>query len=107
MKQFPVDPAVARAGLQFFDQALALAENKTIPERVEKASICAYRAAIDPVWNRKADDVVDPSLAARLRPVAKEFFRLCDKYGLGTQVADPRRRIERLLGITVPGHTEK
>jgi hypothetical protein len=94
----PVDKSLARAGLEAFTKAIALAENEAVKARVEKASICVYRAAIDPVWKLKEGTTVDPVLAKRMRPLVKEFFRLCGKYGLAGHVAGHRQRIEGILG---------
>ena len=74
MKTFPVDQAVTEAGLKLFAEAMKLAESDEIKARVEKASICAYRAAIEPIWILKKDAKVNPMLAKRMRPLAKEFF---------------------------------
>ena len=93
--ELPVDKDVARVGLELFDEAMDLAETGEVKVRVEKASICAYAAVLDPIWRIEEDEVIAPSLAARLRPLAKEFFRLCDKYDLGEQ--NSRERIEGIL----------
>lgn len=93
--ELPVDAGVAQAGLTMFAEAMDLADTEEVKARVEKVSICAYAAVLDPIWRLEEDKVVDPSVAARLRPLAKEFFRLCDKYDLGEQRA--RERIEGIL----------
>ena len=94
----PVDERVAKAGLQLFAEAVKLAQNDKLKARVEEASICAYRAAIDPVWKLKKDEKINPALAEKMRPLVKEFFRLCDKYGPHPLVAADRRRIQGILG---------
>jgi len=38
---------IARQALEYFDKALKLASNEEVRARVEKASICAYRAMIE------------------------------------------------------------
>ena len=95
--KFPVDEAVAKAGLKLFAEAMKLAQSDKVKDRVEKASICAYRAAIDPIYRLKKNAAIDPVLAERIRPLVKEFFRLCDKYGLAGHVASDRQRIEGIL----------
>ena len=35
----------------------------------------------------KRDAAIDPGLAERMRPFVKEFLRLCDRYGIGWDVA--------------------
>ena len=77
----PIDRAVAQSGLNLFKQAMELAENDTIKARVEKASLCAYRAVLDPVCNLNKEQV-DPALAHKMRPLVRRFFHLCDKYGI-------------------------
>ena len=97
LSYLPVDESLARAGLQAFIEAMSLSGNEAVKGRVEKASICAYRAAIEPIWKLKKDAAIDPALAERMRLLVKEFFRLCDKYGLGGLVAGDRQRIEGIL----------
>ena len=63
---------------------------------MEKASICAYAAVLDPIWRLKNKTAIDPALAEYMRPVVKEFFRLCEKHGLGGYRTD-QERIEKLL----------
>ena len=94
----PVDASVATAGVNLLAEAMDLAQDDEVKARVEEASICAYRAAIDPIWKLKKDAAINPALAKRMRPLAKEFFRLCDKYGLSKNVAGHRQRIEGILG---------
>jgi hypothetical protein len=93
--ELPVDTDVAKAGLVLFSEAMELAENDEVKARVEKASICAYAAAIHPIWRLREHAEIDPALAEQMRPIAKEFFRLCDKYDLGERSA--RERIEGIL----------
>ena len=102
------DSAVGAKGLEAFDEAMRLAENETIRTRVEKMSICAYRAALEPVWYIKDIKPVDPELAERMRPMAEQFFKLCDKYdvkrcGEGSHKAmtieGARERLSGLLGL--------
>jgi hypothetical protein len=95
----PVDHRVSELGLSAFRDAMGLAENENVKARVEKASICAYRAALEPVWTLKEDERLDAASAAELRPIAKEFFRLCSEYGLERETGGPRKRIESILGI--------
>ena len=98
----PVDESVAKAGLGMFSEAMKLAENDEVKERVEKASICGYRAAIEPIWRLNKDAAIDPALAEQMQPLVEEFFRLCDDYGIGGHVAGARERIEGILGTSDP-----
>ena len=98
----PVDKDVAEAGLKLFAEALKLAENDVVKARVEKASICAYRAAINPLWELKKGAFIDPALAEQMRPIVKEFFRLCNKYGCVVLASRSESEVqirERIEGI--------
>ena len=79
--EYGLDETDVQAGLEAIDEAMRLADSDAIQQRVEKASIWAYRAALEPIWYARADESIDPELAARMRPVAKRFFELCDKHG--------------------------
>lgn len=75
--------SVARAGLEAFAQALRLADDDVIRHRVEKASICAYRAAIEPVWYVEDEaqlSSLDVRTISRLKPLVARFFALCEQY---------------------------
>ena len=91
---FGIDKAVAQAGLSAFDEALKLADSESVRARVEKASICAYRAAIDPAWgwieanrhlwgdDRSASPPMEAAIAQQCRPHVRRLFELCDQYGV-------------------------
>jgi len=80
-KDYAIDESIAQAGLEAFAEALELTETEEIRRRVEKASICAYRAAIDPVyWVRDAKPVKSPELAERMRPLVARWIELGRKY---------------------------
>jgi hypothetical protein len=119
-EELGLDHSVALKGLETFGKAMKLAKNDTIKSRVEKMSICAYRAALEPVWyvkyaetdvpwmmkEYKANkDSISEELASEMRPIAKRFFELCDKYnakrtgeGDKRSVKAARERLEGLLG---------
>ena len=97
VKPLWVDPLVADQAVELAEEAIKLAENDTQRQRAGKASIWAYRAAIDPVWKLKKDAAIDPALGRRMRPLVKEFFRLCGQYGLAGRIAGHRQRIEDIL----------
>jgi len=79
--EYGLDASDVRAGLDAVAEAKRLADSDAVRRRVEKASIWAYRAAIEPVWYLQGDANVDPALARRMRPLAKRFFDLCRKHG--------------------------
>jgi len=107
-KDFAIDQSVAQAGLEAFAEALELAETDEIRRRVEKASICAYRAAIDPVWwARPEKPVSSPELAERMRPLVKRWIELCREYGVnrvqeGGTFESFAERISRQVGLPWP-----
>jgi len=81
-----------------------LAENETVRARVEKASICAYRAAIEPIWYIKDKSSVAPALAKRMRPPVKHFLELCNKYGVThaserSRIEVESKRLKRIVGL--------
>jgi hypothetical protein len=86
-QSYGIDKEITQAGLKAFDQAIRLADDDTVRARVEKASICVYRAAIEDAWrwtlkNRKNLDKVTmpPALAQGSRPYARRLFELIDKH---------------------------
>jgi hypothetical protein len=103
-KDYAINEATAQAGLDAFAEAMKLAENNTVRARVEKASICTYRAAIEPIWYIKDKSSADPALARRMRPLVKRFLELCKKYGV-TNVSEHSKieaeseRLKRIVGL--------
>jgi hypothetical protein len=61
-KDYAVDESIAQAGLDAFAEAMELSENDAIRARVEKASICAYRAAIESITGSPAPTPVPSSM---------------------------------------------
>ncbi len=103
-KDYAIDESIAQAGLDAFDEALKLAESDAIRRRVEKASICAYRAAIEPIWYIEDPSKVDPALAKRMRPLVRRFLKLCGKYKViqdreGHPFDTTAARIRRAVGL--------
>ena len=103
-KDYGLDESVARAGLEAFDEAMELAEGEAVRLRVEKASMIAYRAAIEPVWDLKEGAELDPGRAKQLRPLVRRFFELCRKYNVTRVAHDPtlesaHQRLKRIFGL--------
>ena len=103
-KDYGIDETIAQAGLDAFAEAMELADNDTVRARVEKASICAYRAAIEPIWYVKDKSKVDPALAKRMQPLVKRFLELCDKYGIThaserSKIEAESERLKRIVGL--------
>ncbi len=87
--EYGIDASIVRAGLEAFAAALALADDVRVRERVEKASICAHRAAIEDAWlwvqKQREQGEVNPmpaDIAERTRPHARQLFKLCARYGV-------------------------
>ena len=113
-ENFGLDDEFVQAGMKLFEQALRLADNEVVRNRVEKASICIYSAAIDDAyrWGHTVlhdgkgeydTRPIDPSLAPT-RPYARKFFELCEKYGvthwnLGQDINSARGYIRRAYGL--------
>jgi len=72
-KDVGLRPEIARRTLDYFNQALELASDETVRARVEKASICAYRAMIE---------AGGPMVDAELRPLIDRYITLCQRYNM-------------------------
>ncbi|HOZ46425.1 MAG TPA: DUF4838 domain-containing protein [Candidatus Hydrogenedentes bacterium] len=80
---YGIDQHIAQAGLDAFAEALELAgDDGLVRARVEKASVCAYRAALEPFFNLSSDGMADPELIARMAPLLERFTALCETYGV-------------------------
>ena len=66
-------PEIARKALGYFNRALKLADNDAVRARVEKASICAYRAMIE---------AGGATAKAELKPLVDRYVELCQRYEL-------------------------
>ncbi len=96
------DELLARDALLAFSRAMQLAPNDDIRARVEKASLCGYRLAIEPCWNLDSGARVDPTLRQRMKPLAQQFFTLCSKYQVtyvkeGQSIDTAKQRLKALL----------
>ena len=68
-----LSPEIARKTLEYFNQALELADNEMIRARVEKASICAYRALIE---------TGGPVEEAERKVIIARYILLCQTYNM-------------------------
>jgi hypothetical protein len=96
------DELLARDALLAFDRALQLAPDDAVRSKVEKASLCGYRLAIEPCWEIDSKAKVDPILRDRMKPLVKRFFELCTKYQVtyvseGKSVEMAKQRLKTLL----------
>lgn len=102
---YGIDEHIARAAMEAFDEALRLADDDAVVQaRVEKASICALRAAIDPLWEAPEGQKPEPATVERLRPLVRRIFELCEKYdvprwGESMTTDQARQRLRNRLGL--------
>ncbi len=103
-RDYGIDESIAQAGLDAFDEALKLAKSDEVRARVEKASLCALRAALEPCWYLENGAELDPASKEQLRALARRFFDRCGKYGV-TQVSEQRtvaeaqQNLKRVFGL--------
>lgn len=102
-KQYGLDESVAKKGLESFARAAELAKEEPYASRVEKASLCALRMAIEPVWS-KGPTKPDGKELPRLRELASRFFALCRKHGIercseGGSLDRDEKRVMEVLGV--------
>jgi len=76
-----LNPEISRKVLDYFNQALKLADDETVRARVEKASICAYRAMID-----AAEDMSD----TEREEIIQHYISLAKKYNM-THAAEHKK----------------
>lgn len=83
------DLGTAEAGLDAFEEALALSDTPDLHHRVEKASIAALRLALEPAFvTMKTGDPLNDGETERLRPLAQRYLRLCAKNNVRTIKSD-------------------
>ncbi len=102
---YGLDETLARAGLEAFDEAMRVAESDAVRGRVEKASISAYRLALQPIWYVPEDGKIDPAVAERVRPLLRTFVERAKKHGVnrqseGRDLEAALQRFRKLLGVT-------
>jgi len=66
-------PEISRKAFDYFEQALNLADDETVRARVEKASICAYRAMID---------AGGPMEYAERKALIDQYITLCQRHNM-------------------------
>ena len=104
LSDYGLDATDAQAGLDAFSEASRLADTDAVRAHVERASICAYRAALEPIWYRDKGPL-EPQVAEQMRPLAKRFFELCDKFAVDRpresreDIAGARSRLKRVFGL--------
>ncbi|MCC6489267.1 MAG: DUF4838 domain-containing protein [Candidatus Hydrogenedentes bacterium] len=100
---FPTESALAinvestRRIMEYFQQALALAKSDDVRARVEKASLCGYRAALSAAAMRLvySDGVVRPDLSAFEPNLLEHYAELCARHGVTME--DEQTPIDQFL----------
>ncbi|GMU21536.1 MAG: hypothetical protein AMXMBFR13_16290 [Phycisphaerae bacterium] len=101
---YAIDEKIAQAALDAFAEALSLAGDDAVKARVEQASICAYRAAVDPAWELEQGKTLDSTQAARLRPLVRRLFELCERYQVprfseGMTTGQAKAKLQAAFGL--------
>ena len=103
---YAIDETITKAAMDAFAEALALADSDAVKSRVEKASICAYRCAIDPAWEVPHGQApLEAAEAQQMRPLVKRFFELCAQVSKSpcsrkcTSIDQAKQRLRTNLGL--------
>jgi hypothetical protein len=85
-----INPQSARRIMGFFHEAMALAKSDAVRDRVEKASLCAYRAALSAasVDLTCANGICRPDLTGLDPNLLDRYEAMCAKYGATTESID-------------------
>lgn len=99
---YAVEESMVKAGFAAFVEAMKLAETDEERSRMEKASLCVYRAVIESAWNADLQKPLASEQVAQLRPRVETFFELCRKHGVtmtseGERLEDAERRLTSVL----------
>ena len=74
---------LGRVGIADFAEAMTLAPDDATRARVEKASLAAWRMAIEPVITAPMEGrMLDANQKAEFRPLVEKFVTLCRKYNI-------------------------
>ncbi|MBN1342283.1 MAG: DUF4838 domain-containing protein [Phycisphaerae bacterium] len=101
-EQVGLTPEICQKSLGLFGEALALADDDVIRSRVEKASICAYRAMIEVCGQLKyVDGRVRLSFPGERDGLVNHYAELCKRHGMTmaseqTPIGKYLERIQRI-----------
>ncbi len=81
-EQVGLDPEIAAKAIAYFDDAMAKADDDTVRARVEKASICAYKAMVvaGPGGWKVEDGACRRTWDDKYRNVVPRYIELCQKH---------------------------
>ncbi|NIA12497.1 MAG: DUF4838 domain-containing protein [Nitrospiraceae bacterium] len=84
VEEVGLDAGIAARALGYFDKALDLARSDEVRARVEKASICAYKAMVTVGFGKWtfADGVCAKNVPERYAGVTDRYIELCRKYNM-------------------------
>lgn len=96
------DPTLADDALAAFRRAMDVAPDESVRSRVEKASMCGYRLALQPCWDLPPGAKTDVAMREQMKPLAKQFFALASKYQVtyvreGHSVNEEKQHLKALL----------
>jgi len=101
-------PEISQKALDYFNQALQRADNDTVRNRVEKASICAHKAIIETCaqveYKNRAYRVCMPK---QHKGIVDKYVALCKKHNMtraseGMPIGEYIDRITQLVGKEYP-----
>ena len=94
-----ITPDSARRIMSYFREALSLAKSGAVRARVEKASLCAYRAALSASSMKLTyrDGVCYPDLSEFGTDLLDDYAALCQRFGV--TMDDEMISTERYLGL--------
>lgn len=105
MDAYGLTEELGRQGIELFKEATRLAETAAERERIEKASICAYRLALGNVWygNQPAD--TSQKQLRRYQRIARKTFQLAKKHGVSEHgeswpMKGAEAKVRKALGIS-------
>lgn len=82
-EQVGLRPKVSKRAFEYFKKALARADDDAVRARVEKASICAYKAMIEAGGHVEyRDGMLRPNLPPKYDGLIDRYVALCNKYNM-------------------------
>lgn len=97
-------PEISQKALEYFNQALELADTETIRSRVEKASVCAHKAIIETCAQvQYRDGAYYVGMPNQYKGIVDRYTKLCKRHNVtraaeGMAMGDYINRINRLVG---------
>ena len=104
MSAYGLTPELGRQGIELFDEAWRRAESQAQRDRVEKASVCAYRMALGDVWYGTPPAELSDEQAVEYRRLTRRIFELSEKHNVnehreGTPIKRAAANVRKALGM--------